>query len=239
MMPPTFEERYNEICFQLDKRESKWDLAVVPWPDARQMILIRVYQQYHKFNPAKRDKMGQPVEFSHWVQKTISNAIYNIWRDHLSKYSRPCLGNPKHGMERCAFNAGADLCSATKSGKQCGECKLYRDWENGKKSQHDIKQPLPIENHSQEVSNIQADFTNIEEKKLVIDVKMKERLPKDEWRIYRMLMIENRPEAEVGKAMGFKKKRGARMHAGYQNLLKLRHKFVDLAKLIIEQEGWA
>ncbi len=238
-MSPTFEERYDSILFELEKRKGMWDLAAVSWEDAQQMILLHVYQQYGKFNPAKKDKDGRPVEFSHWLQSVITRKIYSIWRDHLAKWSRPCLGNPKHGMERCAFNGGADLCTATKSGKQCGECKLYKDWERSKKLQHDIKQTLPIENHTQEVSNIQSDFIDIEGKKAVIDREMKKRLPKEEWRIYRMLMIENRPEKEAGRALGFRRKKGKRqkLYPGYLKVLALRHKFVAVAKQIIEAEG--
>lgn len=240
-MSLTFEERYIEITYELDKRKGKWDLAIVPWLDARQMILLHVYQKYPQFDENKRIN-GQPVEFSHWLQSVITRKIYGIWRDHLAKYSRPCLGNPKHGMERCAFNGGGDLCTATKSGKQCGECKLYKDWERSKKRQHDIKQTLPIENHTQEVSNIQSDFTDIEGKKRIIDAKMREKLPKSEWKIYRMLMIENRSEVEAARALGFKNKhckngRKPKMFSGYLKILALRHKFVAKAKEIIEQEG--
>ncbi len=238
-MSPTFEERYEQICFELDKRRGMWDLAAVPWPDARQMILLRIYQQYGKFNPTKKDKDGRPVEFSHWVQSVITRAVHNIWRDNLCKWSRPCLGNPKHGMERCAFNGGGDLCTATKSGKQCGECKLYKDWEKGKKRQHDIKQTLPIENHIQEVSNIQSDFTDIEGKKRIIDREMQKRLPPNEWKVYRMLMIDGKTERQAARAMGFKNdpKRKTKMYRGYLAVLALRHKFVDVAKKVIEAEG--
>lgn len=237
-MPLTFEQRYNEIVFEVNKRESKWDLNNVEWQDARQLILIHIHKKYHLFDENKIVN-GQKVEFSHWIQRVITRVIYGIWRDQLAIYSRPCLGNTKYGMERCAFNAGGDSCSATKSGKQCSECKLYKDWENGKKRQHDIKQPLRLENHAQEVSNIQSDFLDIGAAKKVIDKRMKERLTKGEYKIYRMLMIEGRPEKDVAKTMGKKKRRSAKMYANYQALLKFRHKLVDMAKVIISEENLA
>ncbi len=239
-MSLTFEQRYEEIVREIDKRKNQWTLNSMAFEDARQIILIHVYKKYHLFEESKVID-GRKVEFTHWVNSLITHKIYGIWRDNLAIFSRPCVGNPRDGMERCAFNAGGDLCTATKSGKQCSECKLYKDWETRKKDHHAVKQTLTLENHSQEVSNIQSDFTDIEEKKRVIDEKMKERLDKQEWKAYKMLIVDGKTERQAAQALGFKKKRGkkSRMYPGYLKILALRHKFVELAKEIIENEDLA
>lgn len=238
----TFDERYTEICFQVDKRRSKWDLAVVPWDDARQKILIHINDQLHNFDPTKG-------EFSHWVQTVISHKILNIWRDELAIYTRPCLPNVKNGNKKCAFNAGDDNCSATPSGKQCAECKIFKTWEADKRREHSIKQALPLENHSQEVfstsSGFTSDFTSgfmdIEGKKKVIDQHMRKRLSKIEWKVYRLLMIRQGTERQAAKLLGFKDKkktrtgRKRRTFNGYLSVLALRHKFVREARLIIAE----
>lgn len=222
----TFEDRYKQIFVEIEKRHKKWDLAIVPFEDARQIILVVINKNYHTYN----EKKG---EFVKWVNKVITNAIYNIWRDNLTKYSKPCILG-------CVFNTGGETCSKTSSGKQCSECPLYRKWEKRKKSHHAVKQPLPLDNHAQEVGNIQSDFLDIDAAKKIIDAKMKERLIPREYKIYYALMIQNKPEEEVAKLLGpTKKQNKSRMYLNYQQLLALRHKFVTLAKMIIESEDLA
>lgn len=240
----TFEERYQDTLREVDKREASWDLAAISWADARQMILIRISQKYHLFDPNKTIN-GRPVEYTHWVQRVISRAIYSIWRDNLGKMSRPCIGNVENGHQRCVFNAGEDLCTKTPSGKQCAECPLYKDWERRKKDHHAVKHTLSLDHHSQEVSSIQADFLDIDGKKQVIDAKMKERLPPHEWRVYKLLFVKGGTDRQAAKLLGFKDKRKTRsgkrmrMFSGYSAILKLKHRFVAIAKQIIEENDLA
>ncbi len=222
---PTFEERYPEIVRQIQKRRRKWTLGSVDFEDVQQILLIHIHRKYGLYDPVK-----DPT-FVHWVNTVISNRINGILRDNHLIYSRPCVTG-------CIFNTGGDTCSKTSSGLQCIECPLYRNWHDRKADHFNVKQTLPIETHEQEVNNQQSDFVDIEGKKKIIDREMKERLDPGEFKIYRMLMIQGKSEKECGAALGGKKRAG-RMFQGYQQLLKLRHKFVKLAKEIIEQEGLA
>lgn len=223
----TFEERYIEICRWVDKRRRKWDLHNVPWEDARQIILIHIYRKYNLYH-------AEDGPFGNWVNRVISNKIKGIWRDKYTNYARPCVMG-------CVFNTGGDTCSQTASGKQCEECPLYKSWVKRRKAAHDVKQTLPLESHIQEVSNQPGDFLDIEAAKTVIDAKMKERLTKTEYRIYRALVIQGKSEREVARLLGpdKKKKRKSRMYGNYQELLRLRHHFVDMAKDIIKSENLA
>lgn len=238
----TFEQRYDSIVFEIEKRRAKWDLAAVPFDDAKQIILVKVWSKYHLFDE-KRMVDGSPTEFSHWVNSVITRTIYNIWRDHLGIHSRPCVGNIENGYKRCPFNGGEDLCSKTPSGKQCAECPWYAAWEKRKKNQNAIKQTLSLEHHSHEANSIQSDFMDISGKKTVIDRKMKERLTKLEWKIYKHLMVKGGTERGAAKMMGFKNKaktkngKVPKTYAGYSAVLKLKKKFVEMAKKIIEEEG--
>lgn len=222
----TFEERYEECLYWVEKRRRTIDLASIEWIDIRQLILIRLSQQYHMFDPAKGP-------FKKWANHVITNAIRNIWRDNYRVYARPCVG--------CVDNMGNENCRRTDSGLQCAQCPAYREWEAKKKAQHDIKLAVSMENHTQEVSNHQSDFMDIGAKKKIIDEKMRGKLTRQEWKAYKMLMVQNKSEEEVGVALGFKHKRGRalRMFPGYLAVLSLRHKFVELAKVIIEEEGLA
>ncbi len=90
---------------------------------------------------------------------------------------------------------------------------------------------------------------DIEGKKVVIDREMRKRLYKlgpagrQEWRVYKLLMIDGGTEQQAAKLLGFKqetkrKKKGGKkgMWPGYLRILELRHKFVALARVIIDEE---
>lgn len=238
----TFEQRYDEIVFEIEKRRAKWDLAAVSFDDAKQIILIKVWSKYHLFDENKIIK-GSRTEFSHWVNSVITRTVYNIWRDHLGIHSRPCVGNIENGYKRCPFNGGEDLCTKTDSGKQCSECPWYRAWEKKKKGQNAVRQTLSLEHHVNEANSIQSDFMDIGDKKAIIDRKMKERLKPLEWKIYKYLIIKGGTEKGAAKLMGFKDKAKTKnglkpkTYAGYSAILKMRKMFVKVAHKIIEEEG--
>jgi hypothetical protein len=120
MSKPSFEEMIPAVLVEINKRKSGWSLSSISFEDVSQMLLIRAFNKYHTYIPEKG-------EFSHWVNRLISNALNNILRDNLQKFSRPCI-------QGCQFNLGDSHCSYTKSGQQCSECPLYRKWK--KKEEH-------------------------------------------------------------------------------------------------------
>ncbi len=126
------------------------------------------------------------------------------------------------------------MCSKTSSGLQCAECPLFRDWVKRKKDHHAVKQALPLENHTQEVHNIQSDFIDIEGKKKIIDKEMRKRLNRANYRIYKMLIIKGMTEREVGETLGGKQNR---LYPSYQTVLAARKLFVKVAKEIIDDFG--
>lgn len=226
----TFEERYKETVMWVEKRRRRIDLANLEWADIRQLLLIRVSQQYSKY-----DRFKGP--YKNWVNKVLTRAICSIWRDFYAKVARPCVT----GKGGCVDNMGGTLCRRTPSGVQCSECPAYRDWEQRKGDHHNITLPLPLDNHSQEVHSKQSDFMDIEGKKAIIDRKMRERLTRAEWKLYKAIIIQHKSDAEASRIMGFKKKRGSnsKMPAGYAVILAARHRFVEIAREIIEAEHLA
>jgi DNA-directed RNA polymerase specialized sigma24 family protein len=220
---PTFESLFTVIDAQVEKRRGSWRLAAVPWDDAKQIILTRVFLKFPTFDPDRG-------EFPKWLSRVITNTMLNILRDNLQKWSRPCI-------QGCPFNMSGNDCEKTPSGKQCDECPAYREWKKKKQEEFNIRQPLPYDTHASEVESIQSDFLDIEEKKKVIDDKMKARLTRHEWRVYKLLIIKHKTEEEVGLLLNYKESPGAIMHAGYQSIRKMKKKFVMLAKKIIEEEN--
>lgn len=227
----SFEERYDEIVYWIEKRRRNFDIATLEWDDVRQMVLIKIQQQYALYNPKISD-------FSHWANRVITNALRNIWRDNLSNFSRPCVT----GKGGCIYNMGGDQCSQTPSGIQCSECKAFRDWEAKKKDMYAVKMTLSIDSpkHAAEAHNMQSDFMDIEGKKKIIDQKMKEKLSRSDWKMYKLLLIKGLDEREVSKQMGFKGGRGQKkksLYPGYQIILAAKKKFLIMVKQIIQEES--
>ena len=220
---PPFESQLSIIQNEIDKRKNKWTLIAIPFEDVSQMVMIRIFKKYHLFEPLKG-------EFSHWVNKVISSAIKNILRDNYLKYNRPCLG--------CAKNLGGDTCSYTPSGKQCEECPLFARWKKNKEQHFNVKQSLSLENHTQEAESKVGDFTDISAAKDKIDEKIKKKLRPIEYKLYRLLYIENLSEKDAGIKMEYKqtaKDRGP----GYQQIAKMKAKIISAAKEVIEEEDLA
>ncbi len=226
---PTFEERYAEIVVLIDKRRTKWQLASIPFEDVRQMVLVKISAQYSKFDETKgRPEAPLEERFARWANKLITNELLNILRDHHFIYSRPCITG-------CAFNTGGDTCSKTTSGLQCDECPIYKEWRNRKEAHFNVKQTLPLDNHFNEADSMVGDFLDVGRAKDIIDAEMKKRLNRHEYRVYKLLYLQNKTPAEVGKILKYKKV--GKCHHGYQVLLQLRKKFVLIARQIIDDEN--
>lgn len=218
-----FEDFLPAIQVEIEKRRGKWVLSTLDYEDVSQMIVIRIFNKFHTFDPEKGP-------FQNWVNRLISNAIRNILRDNLMKFSRPCLS--------CAKNLGDDFCSYTKSKKQCIECPLYKRWKDKKEQHFNVKASLSLENHMHEAQNMINDFVDIGRCKSIIDEKMKQKLSEEEYKIYSLIYIQNKPMEEVGKILEYKKL-SSNPIPGYQQLLKVKKKMVLLAKEIIKEEGLA
>lgn len=225
----SFEERYESICKEIDKRKGKWTLTSVPFEDIRQIILIHVAK---KLDTYQEDK----GEFTHWVNALISSQIRNELRNRSGKFQRPCIAGPGR-PNGCAFNGGGDACTKTSTGIQCSECPAYRDWEKRKLTHFQVQQTLPLDNHAQEINNIQGDFIDIAEKKAIIDKRVMAQLTKYECKVYKMLYVQGRTEKDVGKALKLRKI--GRMYAGYAQIRKFKQKVIRLAKTVIDEDGLA
>lgn len=217
-----FEERIPVIQNEIAKRRKKWNLSTLAWEDASQIIIIRVFKKYHLFDPERG-------EFTHWLNRLISSAIKNIFRDNLTLYSRPCILG-------CVYNLGDEHCGFTNSGKQCSECPLYLKWSKKKRAHFNVAQSLPLVNHEQEVNNIQSDFFNIENAKIVLDAKLKIKLNNYEWQVYDMLYIKHLSMEEVGKILKYKKAKNSQI-PGYQQLKRIQSRIIEVSKQIISDEN--
>jgi DNA-directed RNA polymerase specialized sigma24 family protein len=202
----TFESKIEEINREISKRKNKWNLTALAWMDfndVAQILRIHIYKKWDMYNPK------QPL--APWINRIASNQIKNLIRNTYGNYSRPCL--------KCAAAEHDDGCNIY--GVQCNKCPLYAKWEKSKKSAYDIKLPVTLENHSQEVHNIIHDSINIEKTATNIHKKMQQTLKPIEWKFYSLHFIEHKSEEDTAKMMGYKTNEKNRK-IGYKQIKNLK-----------------
>ena len=80
-----FEEHYDEILHEINKRRAKWTMKGVvslDFDDVSQILLRHLYIKIDQYNPDK----GPLVK---WINMIISNQIKNILRNIYYNHSRP------------------------------------------------------------------------------------------------------------------------------------------------------
>jgi len=211
---PEFEDCISEIDLEIIKRRGKWNLSALTWmdfDDVSQILRIHIYKKWHLYDHSK--------PLAPWLNRIISNQIKNLIRNNYGNYARPCL--------RCAASEGADLC--TIYGKQDSSCPLYANWVKSKQTAHNIKIPVPLENHIQEVY-AQPEFgIDIERNISRVHEKMKEILKPIEWKVYNYLYIEYKSEEEAAKLMGYRTTEMGRS-PGYKQIKNIKRAIIQKVK---------
>ena len=185
----SFESKISEINQEINKRRHKWSLTTLAWmdfSDVAQILRIHIYKKWNMYD------QKQPL--APWINRIVSNQIKNLIRNNYGNYSRPCL--------KCAAAEGEDGCSIYAT--QCNKCPLFAKWEKSKKSAHDIKLPVTLENHTQEVHNIIEDEIDIDRAAENIHKKMHQILKPIEWKFYSLHYMQHKSEEESAKLMGYK-----------------------------------
>jgi len=215
----TFEECIEIIDTEISKRRGKWNLTSLSWidfEDVSQIIRIHIYEKWSQYDPEK------PIR--PWLNRVISNQLKNIIRNNYTNYTRPCL--------RCAAAEDTDGCRIYTT--QCSDCPLYAHWEKRKLSAYNLKMPLSLENHQQEVNSIFDDYINFDEKIEQLNKKMEEILKPTELLVYQSLFIRKENELTVAKKLGFKtteKKRSP----GYKQIQNIKKQIIKKVKSLIEK----
>ena len=225
-----YEDCVDVIDNELRKRRHKWRLHALAWmdyDDVQQIIRAHIFKKW--------DQWDQKRSLAPWINKIISNQIKNIFRNYYTNFARPCLNCPFAQSSASEHEEGhTGLCGFTPSGVQCGECPLYSKWEKTKNSAHDIKMPLALEHHPQEVFNISEQLTDISEAERKLHKLMEMKLSEKHFCIYKMIYIDHLPEEDVAKKMGYKSNEKGRK-AGYKQLKNLKKIFIERAKEIIDK----
>jgi len=220
-----YEDHHDLVIEEINKRRGKWFLTSVTWmdfDDVKQMISAHIHAKWSQYDPEKPLKP--------WVNKIITNQMKNILRNNYSNFVRPCLS--------CPFNLNMDAadgkgdCSFTKNGEQDASCPLFAKWERTKKSAYDIKMAVSIDGTSHEAHSItkkEYDIISAEER---LHAEMKLQLGERQYKVYDLLYVQHKDEAEVAKEMGYKTSESGRK-AGYKQIKNLKKQFKEKAKKIM------
>ncbi len=232
---PSFESRAQEVISIIESRRSSWTyLSLMEWNDVSAILRERVWRKWHLYDPSK------PLE--NWVNTLISRALMNLRRDLVLRLSRPCIGGWNAKGKTCVHNLGGDSCEITSSHKQCAQCPIYADWQKAREHQLNIKSTVALEHHAQEVSNMPGHFIDAEAIKQELDSKMKAELTSWEWRIYRLVYVENlSPTAASARLESMVKtwKRAPRAdeQTTYQAVLQKTRWLKEMMLTILRREG--
>lgn len=218
----SFEDKFDIICKAINKKRNKWHLNAITWmdfDDVTQIIKLHIYKKWSMWDQTK------PLE--PWIGRIISNQLKNLIRNNYTNYVRPCLS--------CPHNMGEDQCGLTPNGLQSNICLLYAKWEKTKKAGYDLKMPVTIENHRQEIeSTIDCNmfsFVSVE----ILNNEMQKTLTCKQYTAYMMLFFEDKDEEDVAKFMGYKTNEKNRM-IGYKQIKNLKKLFREKATEILSNK---
>lgn len=217
----SFEDCYDIIKVEINKKKYKWTLNSISWlgwEDISQIILIHIYEKWPQYN---QSKPLQP-----WLGAIISNQIKNIIRNNYSNYTRPCL--------KCKAAEPGDGCKIYEA--QCSTCPLFSIWEKRRKSAYDVKLPVSIENHINEIHQISEIPYTLERNIESVHKKMREVLKPSEFKVYEGLFISNETEEKLAKRLGYISNEKNRA-PGYKQLKNIKKMIIaKVKKCIVEEE---
>lgn len=215
---PDFNDCLDIINTEIAKRRYKWSLNSLAWmdfDDVSQIIRIHIYNKWSQYDP---ERPLQP-----WLNAVISSQIKNLIRNNYGNYARPCL--------RCDAAEDNSGCKIYKT--QCKACPLYADWLKRKQPAHNIKLPVSIENHTNEVSQISDSPQDITYQISKVHIKMKEILKPLEYKVYEGLFILNEDESVVAGKLGYISNESGRP-PGYKQIKNIRKAIIIKVKKCLQ-----
>lgn len=213
-----YEDCIEVIEREISKRRSQWQLSSIHWmdfDDVAQILRIHIHNKWDKYD------QGKPL--GPWLAQVMVNQIINLIKNQYGNYARPCLG--------CAAAEPDDLCSVYE--KQCDKCPIYKKWLKNKKRAYDLKLPLSLEFHSQEVDGMPSQYINFDTAAANLHDKMSHILKKKEWIVYKHLYIDNLKEEDLAILLNFKTTEVGRI-AGYKQIKNIKKKIMVKVRKIVK-----
>jgi hypothetical protein len=117
-------------------------------------------------------------------------------------------------------------------------CFFYKKWtDNNLDSATDIMLPVTMENHAQEVYDQPTDNFDYQSNKKKFEIELQKNLSELEWRVYTLLFIDNRTEAQAALAMGFKVEKYKKNGGGNKRIRELEAIIVQKSKDLLRDKS--
>ena len=216
--PKSFEDCIQIIDVEIAKRKPRWNLSSLAWmdyDDVSQIVRLHVFKKWGQYDQTK--------PLVPWLNAIIGNQIKNLIRNHYSNFSRPCL--------KCA--AAVDL-GCKIYGEQCSACPLFGHWVKRKQAATQIKMPVSIENHPQEIREISDATVDISNQITNFHNRMREILRPQEFLVYESLFIFHEDESIVAKKLGYISNEKGRT-PGYKQIKNIRKQIIIKAKKSLKE----
>ena len=120
---------------------------------------------------------------------------------------------------------------------KCAECPLYKKWQGRKQSGYNIKLASSIDSEFfSEKSIISAPKKHLDYEAGAsrLHEAMKKELTASQWKVYKLMFIDNMSDDEIGQKLDLKSNEGRK--PGYRLLFLLKAKFLETAKAIMEEQ---
>jgi len=216
--PLTYEDCSEAIDKEIRKRRGKWLYHHIEWDDVAQTIRAKIALRWGNWD--------QTRPLAPYVSRIITRHLQNLVRDSYAKLTKPCV--------KCAGNEGENFCRFTKSRTQCAQCALYKEWQEKRESAFNVSLPVSIENHTDEVHNIQNDFYDLEHGREQLIKIMKKELTPVQYKVFIWLFIENKDEVFVAQKMNLKTNEENR-RPGYRTIKNYRDEIQKIAKRALKE----
>lgn len=217
MKKPSYEESYPIITAIIEKKRKSWTLKAIPsvdFDDVKSIIENHIFEKWHQYDPSR------PLEA--WVARITNNQFINILRNYYTNYTKPCF--------RCPAAFDENGCKIY--GEQSSVCNLFAKWKRIKSHACNIKLPVSMENHINEITSRQDTSVDFDSSILKLNIRLEKSLKPIEWKIYKLLYIENLSEEEAANKMGYKTKEKNRIN-GYKRIRQLKNEIIKKAKEIL------
>lgn len=215
----TFEECLSIIDEEIRRHKNCWTLTSVQYldySDISQILRIHIWKKWHLY------QQNRPLK--PWLNIVIRSQIKNLIRNLYSNFSRPCL--------KCYAAIDNDGCKIYKT--QCEKCPLFANWLISKKPAMNIKVPVTIENHVDEVRNIFDDSYDVSKNIGKAHIAMKKILKPLEFQIYEGLFILHEDESVVAKKLGYISNERGR-NPGYKQIKNQRKVIINKFKKALKE----
>ena len=219
-----YEDYIDRVEEVLKKCRPKWTFTAdnaLSYDDVCQIIRAHIARKLEE-GLYDTDRAFEP-----WAYATCHNQIKNILKSKWSTYIIPCQSL------KCAAYIPDDGCKIY--GEPCAKCPLIAKWQNNKKYACDIKLPVAIENHAQEVSSKPDDTIDLLAGYSELNKLLLVSLNKNQLIVYKSIYIDNLSEEETAKNLGYKTTEKNRF-PGYKNISDLKKQIINIAKQIIYEE---